>query len=160
MVMKMFKVGDYVNIISLNKEGKILNIFPNTVCVETKDKKIYTEKSNLQKINNINEPNYMPRFLGKMSKTNLEISSPPSDELMIRHQNSLEAMDNVDKFLDNAICHRLSKVKIIHGKQGGILKNELHKYLAINPNVESFSLGDYYNGQGGVTIVILKCRAK
>lgn len=75
---------------------------------------------------------------------------------MIRHQNVLEAMQNVEKFLDTARIYREDFVRIIHGKHGGILKKALHDYLNTLDFVESYNLGDYHNGQNGVTIIYLK----
>lgn len=75
---------------------------------------------------------------------------------MIRHQTVDEALENLEKFIDNAICNNVKIVKIIHGKNGGILRREVHKFLDNSPYVKEHRLGGYYEGSYGVTIAFLK----
>ena len=75
---------------------------------------------------------------------------------MLRHQTVEEALDNLDKFIDNAICNNVKIVKIIHGKQGGKLRHAVHDYLENSPYVKEHRLGGYYEGSYGVTIAFLK----
>ena len=67
-----------------------------------------------------------------------------------------EAIHEVDKFIDNAVMSGLSTVYLIHGKGTGALRKGLHEHLRTHPNVKSFRLGGYYEGQDGVSIVELK----
>ena len=97
-----------------------------------------------------------PTNISKDIKVNVQLSSPPIDEIMIRHQTVEEALSNLDKFIDNAICNNVKIVKIIHGKNGGILRKEVHKYLENSPYVKEHRLGGYYEGSYGVTIAFLK----
>lgn len=78
------------------------------------------------------------------------------NEIMLRHMSKDEALSVLDKFLDTMVVNNISMVKIIHGKNNGILRNAVHKYLTNNPNVKSFRLGNYYEGSLGVTIVFMK----
>ena len=75
---------------------------------------------------------------------------------MVRHQTVEEALFNVDSFIEEALYRNVKVVKIIHGKHGGILRNAVHKYLKENQNVNSYRLGNYFEGSYGVTIVSLK----
>lgn len=146
----MYNIGDYVSIVNTNIEGEISNIQDEKVTIISKDKSVKTTIDKIQKaerkVNN--------------NKAQVTISvktfSKPQDEIMIRHQTVDEAIENVDKFIDNAICNNVKIVKIIHGKKGGILRKEVHKYLENNPNVKEHRLGGYYEGSYGVTIVFLK----
>jgi DNA mismatch repair protein MutS2 len=47
-------------------------------------------------------------------------------------------------------------VKIIHGKNNGILRNTVHEYLKDNSNIQSYRIGNYYEGGIGVTIAFMK----
>lgn len=78
------------------------------------------------------------------------------NEIMLRHMTKYEALDNLDKFVDQMRAHRVPLFKIIHGRSGGILREAVHEYLSSNVNVKSFRLGNYYEGGIGVTIVLLK----
>ena len=55
-----------------------------------------------------------------------------------------------------AIKNNVKDIKIIHGKNGGILRKAVHDYLKHNKHVETFRLGNYYEGSYGVTIIKLK----
>lgn len=75
---------------------------------------------------------------------------------MLRHQTKEEAIAHLDQFIDHAICNNIKQIKIIHGKNGGILRKSIHKYLLQHPNVKEHRLGGYYEGSYGVTIAFLK----
>ena len=130
-------------------EEKIKKIKNKKVIIYANDKYIKTNIENITKIN---------KNIEKEHKTtvNVKVFSPPLDEIMIRHQTVDEALENLDKFIDNAICNNVKIVKIIHGKRGGILRKEVHKYLENNPYVKEHRLGGYYEGSYGVTIAFLK----
>jgi len=74
-------------------------------------------------------------------------------ELRIRHLTVDEALFRLDKYLDDAFMAGLPSVRIVHGKGTGTLKGAVHKVLAKHPLVKSFRLGDYGEGDYGVTIV-------
>ena len=67
-----------------------------------------------------------------------------------------EAMLEADKFLDEASLAGLHSVSIIHGKGTGTLRNGITQMLRKHPQVKSFRLGKYGEGENGVTIVELK----
>ncbi len=152
----MFKINDYVKVKNTNITGKIdriskisgttnYRIISGTNKLTVKEELLEPSKENLQSKNT----NSYSVSLNDYSKENL-------DEIMIRHQLKEEAISNLDKFIDKAVCAKKDKVKIIHGKHGGILREAVCEYLKTNPNVSSFKLGDYYEGSYGVTIAYLK----
>jgi len=77
-------------------------------------------------------------------------------ELNIIGQTTDEGVYNVEKFLDEAITRNIDTVKIIHGRGTGKLKSAVHACLKSNKCVKEYRLGDYNEGNGGVTIVKLK----
>ena len=60
------------------------------------------------------------------------------------------------KFIDNGIMAGQSQLYIIHGKGAGILRKAIHEHLRTHPNVKSYRLGAYGEGEAGVTVVELK----
>lgn len=144
----MYTIGDYVKILNTNIQGKIIKINDQNVTILANDKYVTV---NIQNISKIPGNNTRSSF-----NVNVTLSSPPIDEIMLRHQTVDEALENLDKFIDNAVCNNVKIVKIIHGKKGGILRHEVHKYLENSPYVKEHRLGGYYEGSYGVTIAFLK----
>ena len=67
-----------------------------------------------------------------------------------------EALLEADKYLDEASMAGLNTVSIIHGKGTGVLRTGIQNMLKKHPQVKSFRLGRYGEGENGVTIVELK----
>ncbi len=67
-----------------------------------------------------------------------------------------EALMELDRFLDSAVISGLHEVSIIHGKGAGILRTGIHRHLKTLKIVKSFRLGQYGEGEDGVTIAELK----
>lgn len=62
----------------------------------------------------------------------------------------------LDKYLDDAYIAHLKSVRIVHGKGTGALRKGVHNYLKRQKHVESFRLGEFGEGDAGVTIVEFK----
>lgn len=92
-----------------------------------------------------------------MRETRVDITARPvRQELDVRGLSLDEALDEVKKFLDDAMLSSLSEVSIIHGVGTGILRAGIQDCLRRHPCVSSFRLGRYGEGEAGVTIVSLK----
>ncbi len=146
----MYNINEYVKIKESNIIGKVIRKNGEKCLILAGTNKIYVNEDLLEKAKKI------PEIKSNVSINLQSHEDQDIDEIMLRHQQKEEALINLDKFIDTAICNRRHKVKIIHGKNGGILRNAVHNYLKENPNVISYSLGDYYEGSYGVTIAYLK----
>ncbi len=67
-----------------------------------------------------------------------------------------EALDEVIRFIDQAVLSNQAEVKIIHGVGMKILSSSIHDVLRKDKRVESFRFGTFGEGENGVTIVTLK----
>ena len=67
-----------------------------------------------------------------------------------------EAWSKVDKYLDEALISGFHTVRLIHGKGTGALKAALWQYLKGDRRIATFRMGQYGEGDGGVTVVELK----
>lgn len=90
------------------------------------------------------------------SKVKITFNHDFYPEIMIRHLTKDEALQELDAYIDKAICNKSKLIKIIHGKNGGILRKATSEFLKACPYVESFRLGYPHEGSYGVTIVKLK----
>jgi DNA mismatch repair protein MutS2 len=79
-------------------------------------------------------------------------------ELHLRHLTVDEALFRLDRYLNDAFMADLPSVRIVHGKGTGTLRQAVHNLLDKHPLVKSYRLGDYGEGDYGVTIVEIASR--
>jgi len=77
-------------------------------------------------------------------------------ELHVRGLRVEEALERVDKFLDEAVLAELTGVRIVHGIGTGALKKALSEFLASHPHVESFREAEHEHGGAGAMVITLK----
>ena len=77
-------------------------------------------------------------------------------ELDIRGRYGDDGWDETDKYLDQAVLSGIPSVRIVHGKGTGALKKAIWEHLKNDRRVKSFRLGNYGEGDSGVTVVELK----
>jgi len=80
------------------------------------------------------------------------------DEIHLRRLTIDEASFKLDKYLNDAFMAGITRVRVIHGKGTGILRNAIHRQLSSHPLIKSYRLGVYGEGGAGVTIVELMHR--
>jgi DNA mismatch repair protein MutS2 len=145
-------VGDDVLIFDIDKEATVLEApRDGSVLVQAGIIKTRVPLSNLRLLK---EKQKQKRQGRTVTKTNL--SAQISTDLDIRGENVEEGLMAVDAFLDRAERMHLPRVTIIHGKGTGVLRAAVQKHLKRCPQVKSFRLGTYGEGENGVTIVELK----
>lgn len=77
-------------------------------------------------------------------------------EIDLRGKLVEEAEELLDKYLDDAVITGINQVSVIHGKGTGALRAGIHLFLKKHPHVKAYRLGEYGEGDTGVTIVDLK----
>lgn len=87
----------------------------------------------------------------KMSKS-LSVST----EINLLGKTVDEALSALDKYLDDAYLAHLPSVRVVHGKGTGALRSAVHSHLKRLKYVKEFRLGEYGEGDAGVTIVTFK----
>lgn len=79
-----------------------------------------------------------------------------SPELNLIGMTSVEALAELQKYLDKAILKGVNELRIIHGYGTGKLRETVRNYLKSCSFVDSYRDGVYGEGERGVTIVRLK----
>lgn len=79
-----------------------------------------------------------------------------STEIQLLGQTVEEALQTLDKYLDDAVLAGIATVRIVHGKGTGALRAAVSQYLKRDPRVKTFRLGTFGEGDSGVTIAELK----
>ena len=67
-----------------------------------------------------------------------------------------EATVEIDRFIDDAELAGVKEITLIHGKGTGALRAGVQAYLRTHPQVKSFRIGAYGEGDAGVTVVTLR----
>lgn len=88
------------------------------------------------------------------STVNITSENVPN-EIMLRHKFKDDAIAELDKYIDQAVVAKLGRIRIIHGRHGGILREAVHEYLKGHPYVKEYYIADYDEGGIGVTVAIL-----
>lgn len=90
------------------------------------------------------------------SKTKLSKTMTISPEINLLGKTCDEAISVLDKYLDDAYLSHLPSVRVVHGKGTGALRNAVHTHLKRLKYVKEFRLGEFGEGDAGVTIVTFK----
>ena len=146
------KVGDKVYIKSLNTYGKVLFLKPNKKEAEIS---IGNAKM-LVKLSDIFNNEHESRVEEKVIVNKRGAGGNPQTEINVLGKTSLEALEEVKFFIDQAIVNGLEEIKIIHGVGSGILLKEIREYLKHEKSIVEYRRGKYGEGENGVTIVRLK----
>mgnify|MGYP003470972229 CR=1 FL=1 len=77
-------------------------------------------------------------------------------EIDLRGQDSIEAIMNVDNFLDHAVLMGINQVAIIHGKGTMILRKKIQEYLKKSKYIAEFRDANQNEGGLGCTVAKLK----
>ena len=77
-------------------------------------------------------------------------------DLDVRGMRGDEALNAVTYFIDDAILVGMSRVRILHGKGNGILRQLIRQYLSTVPNVTHFADEHVQFGGAGITVVELQ----
>ncbi len=150
-------IGDTVRVLSLNLKGTV-NSRPDAkgnLFVQTG---IFRSQVNLSDLELIDEPVVTAPTLQRTGAGKIKMSKSAniSTEINLLGKTVDEAVAELDKYLDDAYIAHLSSVRIVHGKGTGALRKGVHNYLRRQKHVASFRLGEFGEGDAGVTIVEFK----
>jgi len=148
------KPGDSVLIVDLNQKGVVVSPpdKDGEAVVQAGIMKINVHVTNLKLINE--QQKEIDRI--QTGRTAMNKYREVSTQIDLRGLTLDDAVERVDKFLDNASIAGLHEVTIIHGKGTGALRSGIQDFLRSNAHVKSFRLGKFGEGETGVTIVELK----
>lgn len=83
-------------------------------------------------------------------------SASVSTEINLIGKTTDEAIALLDKYLDDAYIAHMPSVRIVHGKGTGALRNAVHSHLKRLKYIKSYRLGEFGEGDAGVTIAEFK----
>ena len=140
--MELLKLGTKASVIAINKDGSY-QLQAGILKMSAKPDEVYL----LENENPYKEKGGHPKHSGREIKLN----AMPT-EVDLRGMDSVEAICVLERYLDEAMRNNLSQVRIIHGKGTGTLRAAVQQTLKKNKFVKKFRLGQYGEGEDGVTI--------
>ena len=154
---KKLKKGDSVKIISMNLKG-IVNTLPDArgnLFVQCGIMRMQTNVNDLVPVKEetITAPALQRTNTGKLKMSK---SFSVSSEINLLGCTVDEAIAKLDKYLDDAYLAHLPSVRVVHGKGTGALRNAVQSHLKRLKYVKEYRLGEYGEGDAGVTIVTFK----
>ena len=157
-VPKKLRIGDSVKVISMNLKGTVHSL-PNA------RGDLYVQMGILRSLVNINDlilleedaaPGTKKFQKTSAGKIKMSKSASVSTEINLIGKTTDEAIPLLDKYLDDAYLAHLPSVRIVHGKGTGALRNAVQAHLKRLKYVKSVHLGEFGEGDAGVTIAEFK----
>ena len=151
---KNLRIGDSVKVLSMNLNGTV-HTLPNA------KGDLYVQMGILRSLVNIKDlillsdetaPTGKKFHKTGAGKLKMSKSASVSAEINLIGKTTDEAISLLDKYLDDAYLAHLPSVRIVHGKGTGALRNAVQSHLRRLKYIKSFHLGEFGEGDSGVTI--------
>lgn len=150
-------IGSNVHILTLNADGTVSTL-PN----EKGD--LFVQAGLLRTQVNIKDLELLPEEKPKQTekrhsgsgKIRIDKAASVHQEVNLIGMTVDEAMPVLNKYLDDAYLAHMTQVTVIHGRGTGALRKAVHQQLARLKYVKSYRLGEFGEGDMGVTIVTFK----
>ena len=155
---KNLKEGETVRIISVGENATVLKTpskNDKTVRVQAGIIKMDVHITDLERVADNSSKELAERYV-KSTGAYVSKTKDVATEVDVRGQMLEEALDTVEKFLDDCYLAGISPVSVIHGKGTGVLRKGIGEMLRKHRYVKDYRLGRYGEGETGVTIVELK----
>lgn len=151
------RLGDSVKVVSMGLKGSVSSL-------PDKNGKLFVQcgiirsQVSLSDLVLLEEDTVKTEKMQRSSSGKLKMSKSysVSTEINLLGKTVDEALSELDKYLDDAYLAHLPSVRIVHGKGTGALRKAVQGYLLKNRVIKSFRLGEFGEGDAGVTIAEFK----
>ena len=156
-VPKKLRIGDSVKVLSMNLTGTVHSL-PNAKGDLFVQMGILRSQVNIKDLVLIEDAAPGSKKYAKTGAGKLKMSKSASvsTEINLIGKTVDEAIALLDKYLDDAYLAHLPSVRIVHGKGTGALRNAVQSHLKRQSYIKSFHLGEFGEGDAGVTIAEFK----
>ena len=155
---KKLRLGDTVHVHSLGLKGTVLSL-PDAKGDLTVQMGILKSKVNASDVELVPEATTTlegKRHVGNGGGNSFQKALTISTEINLIGQTTAEAIPELQKYLDDCYLAHLPSCRVVHGRGTGVLRKAVHAQLKKLKYVDSFRLGEFGEGQDGVTIVTFK----
>ena len=154
---EQLKKGDLVKVVSMGLKGTVSSL-PDAKGNLFVQCGILRTNVNVQDLVRLEEPSVTAPNMKRTGTGKLRMSKSisVSPEINLLGKTVDEAIPLLDKYLDDAYLAHLKSVRVVHGKGTGALRNAVQQHLKRVKYIKSYRLGEYGEGDAGVTIVEFK----
>ena len=154
---KKLKKGDTVKIVSMGLKGTVSTL-PDAKGALFVQCGIMRTQTNVRDLVLVDEATVTTPTMQRTGAGRIKMSKSlsVSTEINLLGKTVDEALPALDKYLDDAYLAHLPSVRVVHGKGTGALRSAVHNHLKRLKYVKEFRLGEYGEGDAGVTIVTFK----
>ena len=148
-------LGQTVHMTKIRQQGQVLKL-PNSngeVLVQAGIMKVMVPLAELKLAQE--EKKIPPKYSREVS-IGFQKAEGIRSEIDLRGMLVEEGTYALDKYLDDAILSGIGLIYVIHGKGTGAMRAGIQDFLRGHPHVQSFRIGEYGEGDSGVTVVELK----
>lgn len=160
-VPRQLKIGDHVKILSIGLSGTVSTLPDHKGNLFIQCGAMRSQANIKDLIYAQEQPSSLPgqalrQKVSETGKVKMSKSFSISPEINLLGKTVDEAIAQLDKYLDDAYLAHLTSVRVVHGKGTGALRNAVQNHLKRIKYVKSYRLGEYGEGDAGVTIVTFK----
>ncbi|MCM1136078.1 MAG: endonuclease MutS2 [Clostridium sp.] len=155
---EQLKIGDSVKIVTMGLKGTVSTLpdHKGNLFVQCGVMRSQANVKDLIRITGDTPSDVSAPQKGHSGKIKMSKSMAISPEINLLGRTVDEAVVELDKYLDDAYLAHLPNVRVVHGKGTGALRNAVHNHLKRIKYVKSYRLGEFGEGDSGVTIVTFK----
>lgn len=157
-IVKPLAAGDKIKIKSNGLTGEVLRVAGKRITISVGNISSTLNEDAIERISN-REYNQSikssSKYIGDSAESIQERKLNFKQSIDIRGERLSDALDTVERYIDDALMMGATEVKILHGKGNGILKEEIRKYLKTVGGVISCQDEDIRYGGSGITVVKL-----
>ena len=146
--------GDEVWVASLGQAGNVIQDQGDRLRIRTGRMEITARRSEVR----LHKPGPAPSRGKSAGRVEVRMDRPRAalTELDVRGFRAREAVDAVDRYIDQTALDDLNEIRILHGKGTGALSSAIQEFLQQHPLVKSSHFAEQRDGGTGVTIVEMK----
>lgn len=154
---EQLKKGDLVRVVSMGLKGTVSSL-PDAKGNLFVQCGILRTNVNVRDLVRVEEPSVTAPNMKRTGTGKLRMSKSisVSPEINLLGKTVDEAIPLLDKYLDDAYLAHLKSVRVVHGKGTGALRNAVQQHLKRVKYIKSYRLGEYGEGDAGVTVVEFK----
>jgi DNA mismatch repair protein MutS2 len=165
--LQSLKLGERVTVSTLNAEGVVTAMGESDAEVQIGTVRVRAKFSDLERVNKLQvegqkvktesrkSGNLQPFDRLRATSSTLNMKTSPGMEVDLRGLMAEDALDKMERYLEQAYLSGLPWVRIIHGKGTGKLRQAVREALKGHAYVKSFEEGGHTEGGEGVTVVKL-----